>query len=90
MLKSKMKKSYDNWCIEHQSCSILNFLFLHTCYFKITDGEIPADRFTYHSVMVEPSIAALVLVIIGDSMCVVVALGFLSFNIYFRNNRYYM
>ena len=54
----------------------------------IVDGEIPADRFTYHSVMVEPSLTALVLVIIGNTFCLVVAVGFLSFNIHFRNNRY--
>ena len=54
----------------------------------VTDGDIPQDRFYYQSVRVPPNISALVMICIGNTLCIMTAVAFLSFNIYYRKNRY--
>ena len=53
-----------------------------------SDNKIPHDRFSYHRVMKAPDLPSLVLVMTGNTVCCVVALGFLWFNTYYRKNRY--
>ena len=56
---------------------------------SISDGAIPQDSFTYHRVNAAPNIPSLVLIMIATVAGLFVALGFLGFNIYYRNNRYW-
>ena len=53
----------------------------------ITGGVIPQDRFTYHRVLAPPHVPSIVIIMLADVICSVVALGFLAFNIYYRKNR---
>lgn len=62
--------------------------FYYIYLFLLIGGEIPQDRFTYSSVMAAPNIPSLVLITIGNSACFIVAVGFLTFNIYYRKKRY--
>ena len=50
-------------------------------------GIIPQDRFTYQRNMIAPNTPSLVIIMLGNTACCVVAIGFLTFNIYYRNNR---
>ena len=53
-----------------------------------SDGKIPHDRFSYHRVKMAPDLPSLVLVMMGNTVCCVVALAFLGFNTFYRKNRY--
>ena len=60
---------------------------MHLITVLITDEIIPQDRFIYHREPVSPHVPSLILIMTANVACLLVAIGFLIFNILYRKNR---
>ena len=80
-----MHQELSNQCINNGKKTDIDQSYVR--YISIVGGNIPEDRFTYHRLMVQPNIPSLVLIMLANILCCLVALGFLGFNIYYRTKR---
>ena len=76
-----------NQIMSEESIFILIAVYYKKLYL-FTAGDIPQDRFYYKSVNVPPSIPAFVIIFVGNTLCMATAVIFLTFNIYYRKNRF--
>jgi len=64
------------------TCKINSF-----CCTFISDGKIPKDTFIHESKMVKASTVMYVIVTVLNVSAIILTVGFLFFNVYYRNER---